>query len=223
MIHGVAAAGQDRRARRRHRKLRVVFTISGALPVRPIRSPPNEAMYLPICSGVSRSGSTLMSATLSPASFSSCRASCFCTLASSASVVGQTSGQCVKPKNTRVGWPRNSRGDVLRPAGVEQAEFRENARLRQHRARLERRDRGLADHAGDIHAGDGGGHGDGADGNPVAIRHGAIISHPGRPRSDSNRRRADRRAPNVACVVRACSSAMAPTTRAMRPRPWCST
>ena len=77
-----------------------------------------------------------MSATLSPASSASCRATCFCTLASSASVVGHTSGQCVKPKNTSVGWPRSAAGDDRRAVRVDEAEIGERPRLRQQRARL---------------------------------------------------------------------------------------
>ena len=52
-----------------------------------------------IC-GVSRSGSTLTSSTLRSGTFAA-----FTTCASRASVVGQTSGQWVKPKKINVGWP----------------------------------------------------------------------------------------------------------------------
>jgi hypothetical protein len=51
-----------------------------------------------------------MSAILSPGSASSFR-----TVVSSASVVGQTSGQYVNPKNTSVGWPRKSAGVTVAP------------------------------------------------------------------------------------------------------------
>jgi len=56
-----------------------------------------------------------MSATLMAGAAGSCCAACFCTLASSANVVGHTSGQCVKPKNTRVGWPRSTAGEAALP------------------------------------------------------------------------------------------------------------
>ena len=48
-----------------------------------------------------------MSATLRPVSAGFRAITCFCTSARIASVVGQTSGQCVNPKNTSVGWPRS--------------------------------------------------------------------------------------------------------------------
>ena len=42
--------------------------------------------------------------------------------------VGQTSGQCVNPKNTSVGWPRSAAGWCGRAVRVHQAEVRQRAR-----------------------------------------------------------------------------------------------
>ena len=66
-----------------------------------------------------------------------------------------------------------------------------------------------------VHAGERGRHGDRRHGNPVTIRHGAIIPH--------HRRRADRKRGAAPEARAACSSGMAPTTRATRPRRWCCT
>ncbi len=60
---------------------------------------PKKLTYSPIFSGVSRSGSTLTNSSVT----SSCMPSGICLIAfrSRAMVAGQTSGQFVKPKNSR--------------------------------------------------------------------------------------------------------------------------
>ena len=136
-----------------------------------------------------------MSATLSPAIPASCWTACFCTLASSASVVGHTSGQCVNPKNTSVGCPRSVAGETAAPwvstrSNSGRARGRGSAvpdsqrghdRLGQHSRRRTRRRsprRRRWRH----------------DGNPVTIRHGAIISQTDRrpPSSRASQRRLTR-------------------------------
>jgi len=65
----------------------------------------NAVTYLASASGVSRSGSTL---TISTCTRSASAPSDFTACAMSASVVGQMSGQRVKPKNRTTALPRKS-------------------------------------------------------------------------------------------------------------------
>ena len=71
--------------------------------------------YSPIRSGVSRSGSTDTNRTRGRTPSGSVSHSA-CARASSASVVGQTSGQWVKPRNTSVQWPLSSPGTSCVPS-----------------------------------------------------------------------------------------------------------
>src|SRR5712664_2380141 len=79
--------------------------VSSAVPRNARKRGSNAVTYCDRTSGVSRSGSTVTSSTctLSPSV-----PSFFTAAASSASVVGHTSGQCVKPKNMTTTRPRKS-------------------------------------------------------------------------------------------------------------------
>src|SRR5258708_9537627 len=72
----------------------------------------NAPTYLASASGVSRSGSTVTKRTCT---LSASGPSVFITPARSASVVGQTSGQCVKPKKSTTALPRKSSRWRTRP------------------------------------------------------------------------------------------------------------
>src|SRR3954470_2370687 len=72
----------------------------------------NAPTYFASASGVSRSGSTLTKTTCTR---SASGPSVFTTPARSASVVGQTSGQCVKPKKSTTALPRKSSRWRTRP------------------------------------------------------------------------------------------------------------
>ena len=75
------------------------------MPVKPRKRGSNAVTYCLSTSGVSRSGSTVISSTCTR---SASGPSFFITSVSSASEVGQTSGHCVKPKNTTTALPAKS-------------------------------------------------------------------------------------------------------------------
>ena len=79
--------------------------IDSGLPVIPVNDGSKCATYRASAAGVSRAGSTVASTT-SGISSGGRSASWRRASASVASVVGQTSGQFVKPKKSRVQWPR---------------------------------------------------------------------------------------------------------------------
>ena len=160
-------------------------------------------MYLPSCSGVSRSGSTLMSAHLEIR---------YRHLLLHARQQGESRGAHVgavreaEEDQCRVSVQRGGGGG--RSVRIEKIEGRQDARRWQRRAGFERGHGGLVEHARDVHTGERRCNGDRADGNPVTIRHGAIIPYEGWAHAARDHRRIDR----------ARGTASASRRRVLRPR-----